>query len=676
MNPFDPMDQDEIVNDNLTDDDLIMDEDLLFDDILMVDVDPDGNTATIEKIDTREEKEDKNAPWLVKGVNDALTRQLFIAKGLSQQIVTTNTTAPLQHVDVGVATWNINHLNPLQTDKHASKTATIIRFFKQNPWLDVLVLQEINQVSIQSLHQLELQKQGLILALGPKMTSIGAKGGLGQHEYYPIVYRAGSLKYEGCWAFHGGKWIRNTKGSEDEEIYWTKPEHKSKSRKKSNELKGKSKKRKGLRNPNDYEDYRPVVVHRLAMGSQTVYVGVVHTTPKGKHLSRAPEYKQVKSILEIAKQRSTAGNEHWIIAGDYYLDPESLVRPKKESEPKVRAKQFETVIDEHGLQIVIPISATNQSVLARNHPQDEEDSDEEDEIGKEERRKLSEIIGGVVTSNQRPGNLRREVEGALREVPRAKRSKFDSENALADRIVLVDSGLDKEASVKLVLNKRADFFICTPTLKFCWAGLVSPCGGLLLVDPNHHALNWWAKVSDHAPIGGIFSNRTVSTKFEKWKEQHKSDYFEQLEDAEKEIQKLKSRAFMQLMDFLEELAKAYQKQKQDMSPEWCNLARKVCSIMAGILLQADFELSYISAPIPGDTGSSDEEWAKARTYIYETVFDEDAPRWNPSKTTPESILAEAARSIHRCLAVLSYSIESFDVTDEKDDYVDVDSKRN
>src|SRR5262249_26243206 len=136
-----------------------------------------------------------------------------------------------------LATWNINHMN-LESEKYTAKKNTIGRLFKKNDWLDALVLQEINQVSLQTLQD-DVNDENLQLELGPHLISIGEGGGYGQHEYYPIVFRRDRLAFDGCWALHRGVWTRCDRKTT---IFWSKT------------------------NPN-YRKYRPIVVYRMLTNS-------------------------------------------------------------------------------------------------------------------------------------------------------------------------------------------------------------------------------------------------------------------------------------------------------------------------------------------------------------------------------------------------------------------------
>src|SRR5262249_2260929 len=148
------------------------------------------------------------------------------------------------------------------------------RLFEKNKWLDVLVIQEINQVSLETFPSV-IKESSLGMFLGPHMVSVGPKGGFGQHEYYPIVWNPKTLAFSGCWALHAGTWIPC---AEKQDIYWTKPQHKAKNI--------------AVRK---FGSYRPVVVYRMITSTGSpVYICNLHTTPRGSGLVRKHEFRQVK----------------------------------------------------------------------------------------------------------------------------------------------------------------------------------------------------------------------------------------------------------------------------------------------------------------------------------------------------------------------------------------------
>lgn len=602
-----------------------------------------------EFVDPYETLSDEGAPWFVplpqldvhrldsgRSVHDPQWTKSVLTIDLSRSI------------DLGVATWNINHMNKTKP-KYFSKKCTIRRLFNKNAWLDVLVLQEINQVSLNSLPQ-DIAGHKLELMLGPHMISIGPKGGKGQHEYYQIVYRGDRLACAGCWALHRGRWIAC--GS-DTTIYWTKPEHKRTNKK--------------LR---EYGSYRPIVVYRLITSNGGyVYVANVHTTPKGSGLSRKHEFDQIRFILDVARARQAAG-EHWIVVGDYYLDPESSIMDR--GHEFGRAGRFEQAVSSCGLALVIPLSATNQtglsSISEEYGPQNDSDNeDEQDGDAKAEKKllffKLQQAVENQVFHSPRPVPA---LEEFLLQEKRKPKSTGASDNYLADRVVLFSTENGKR--IRVVLNKRADFFICTKGLVRRFCGLVSPVSGILHVDPNHNALNWWCTVSDHAPIGAIFCSQEYSPKLTDYENEFKQTYCEELDESKLELEKIRARVKFEALQILEGLLLKLETYPQE--DKAYHLARRVCVYLTCMLRLVEVDLNVVSRPIPGDIGAhvvSDEE---VFAFIEIRAFTRDAPRWSPEQDNLVTVVYEAARAARRCRQITGYVVDDFDFIDETDVYDD------
>ncbi|HEY3743417.1 MAG TPA: hypothetical protein VGL53_26405, partial [Bryobacteraceae bacterium] len=76
----------------------------------------------------------------------------------------TSATIRLNPVDIAVISWNINHFN-----KADSKKRVIRWLFERHPWLDVIVLQEINESSVPELVNVLSGMEDIGYDLGPKM---------------------------------------------------------------------------------------------------------------------------------------------------------------------------------------------------------------------------------------------------------------------------------------------------------------------------------------------------------------------------------------------------------------------------------------------------------------------------------------------------------------------------
>ncbi|MCY0991683.1 endonuclease/exonuclease/phosphatase family protein [Nannocystis sp. ILAH1] len=602
-------------------------------------------------VDPAETLSDAGAPWFVP-LPELTVERLDSGRSVSDPrwIRSVITIDRWRGVDIGLVTWNINHMNQ-QKARYVSKKCSIGRLFSKNDWLDVLVLQEINQVSLKSLPA-DIEGHGLQMILGPHMISIGPQGGRGQHEYYPIVFRGDRLACDHCWALHRGRWIAC--GS-DTIVEWTKPQHKAKN--------------PALRK---YPSYRPIVVYRLinANGGY-VYVANVHTTPKGSGLSRKHEFDQVRFILEVAKARQAAG-EHWIVVGDYYLDPEASVMDRGHA--LGRAGRFEAKVGTYELELVVPLSATNQTGLSSiserygvEIDQDSEDEQDPDASKKEKQLlfdKLKSAVEAKVFESERPVQPLEQYLYAQKR--KTKPVKDPPDNFLADRVVLFSTEGGKR--IRVVLNKRADFFICTRTLQRRFCGLVSPVEGILHVDPNHNALNWWCTVSDHAPIGAIFCSEKHSEKLAAYELEFNKTYWEELEQSKMELEKIHARVKFDGLQTLERLVQHLEVYPWNDTPyHW---ARRVCVFLTCTLALVGVDLSVVSRPIPPDIGAAVVSEEALLEFVYRGAFAKGAPRWSILQDTLSTVMYEAARAAYRCLQISGYQVDDFNVIDEKDTYDD------
>lgn len=210
----------------------------------------------------------------------------------------------------------------------------------KNPWLDALILQEVRPKGLQVLQQ--QLAEGLTLTWGPLMCGVEKK--LGQREYYPIVTRDETVaqveslavacrkanatrpqfpeKSKIAWA----PWKEVEAEDIDAPVYEG-PPNDERSIETINILWSKS-----------ANEYRPVVVHEVWLKDQgLVSIGSVHTSPgEGDHeWWREPEYEQLAGAFETCGR-----NGFWLMGGDYYLSAESRVRGLdglREPLPKVGA---------------------------------------------------------------------------------------------------------------------------------------------------------------------------------------------------------------------------------------------------------------------------------------------------------------------------------------------------
>lgn len=129
--------------------------------------------------------------------------------------------------EIGVVTWNIAHFGagPKSLAFNKKKVAEIADMFKQNAWLDIMVLQEVNNID---LFEKLIQGKGLRLVDGTQSMAVLRKtGGIGQREDYPIVVREKSdwkLSRTDSYYPEGGEGIWEEEDNEKEELKtWSAP---------------------------------------------------------------------------------------------------------------------------------------------------------------------------------------------------------------------------------------------------------------------------------------------------------------------------------------------------------------------------------------------------------------------------------------------------------------------
>jgi hypothetical protein len=379
---------------------------------------------------------------------------------------------------LGVATWNVNH-----NKNFDMKASSICALFKANPWLDVLVLQEING-DAKMLR--ELSRQGLCVYAGPQMCALSwsdPKSGsesegavsLKQREYYPVVFRSGVKVSPKVRVVVDGKFVdfENKLQLEAVMVAWSK----SLSIRDSARF-SQSKKAAILEMEEVLPGFRPVVVYRLMVDEVVVNLAVVHTTPLGGGLGRKGEFEQVNGFFEKISKDSGL----WIVAGDYYLEPEASVVTNSDG-VRLPETLFRTKLSNWGLNGVVPVYATNQSRLPHSTVMER--------LETEEKRCLEHLaywVGKGTLPTQLPGS-------ALEDAWRLR-------------------GVEPKKS--LVLHKRADFFVCSRDFVRVDVGLFSPRGEPIRTDPNHHAVVKWSAVSDHVPVVGVFSTTFGSSRVDKF----------------------------------------------------------------------------------------------------------------------------------------------------------------
>ncbi len=193
-------------------------------------------------------------------------------------------------------------------DKELNKLAIVERLtaiLKQetNP-IDFMLLNEMNTGMDAFKTEVEISTENKYkVAKGPMMK---ANGGIGQIEYYPLVYNAKKLEHES--SFYVG--LRKGKVEIDhaETINWKKIENQ--------------------KDKDNFLDHRPIIVHQLkVIGKEKpeIWLAGVHTTPEGTEFERVNIYKQLAEPLKKLKERAELNDAVLVIGGDYYIAEEARV---------------------------------------------------------------------------------------------------------------------------------------------------------------------------------------------------------------------------------------------------------------------------------------------------------------------------------------------------------------
>ncbi|WP_437335465.1 hypothetical protein [Sorangium sp. So ce394] len=283
---------------------------------------------------------------------------------------------------------------------------------------------------------------------------------------------------------------------------------------------------------------RPVVVHDLELldpRGEKVSVGVVHTTPAGHGLKRQGEYEQLEGMFAYVGK---AGG-HWVLAGDYYLDPESTV-VKSTKLNHCKSQLFESHLTNANLDLAISVSATNQTRLKGNA------------------QNIQDRTTRMIVAKQEDGKS-------------------------GERTVVV-------------LNKRADFFAHSKTFVFRQAGIVAPGGGLLPLDFDHRALNWWSDISDHCPVGALLCTGERPQAWRRFEIQKLPRGFRsKIEEACDNVACMRRDAVRGISESLADLCELA-KQRQAMSDDWTACLKSFCVLLSCVLNDPD--LSDLAPKVP------------------------------------------------------------------------------
>lgn len=358
--------------------------------------------------------------------------------------------------------------------------------FARNPWLDVVMLQEVNQ-GIGDLAAF-LKAQGLVCVRGFRFKSTSGKGS--QTEYYPIVYREKGgrlLGIDSLWAIYndGGVVDRSYDPEEKPELTWSKSE----------------------------SIFRPIVGYDVWVatsdGNQRfVRLGNVHTSPAGSEFSRPGVFEQVDYPLGHLAQSSTPV----VVGGDFYLTAEAVTRSwgslsklekskasqVKEDLSESLAKQLQ-VIDQK-LEEARKIGGSVEDVQMQDSTSQEAQDPEIEEL-QGQRRRISDALESLGTDQVQLIRNDREVclsvEQAIRKM------------GLLVHQSLTGTNWKTRGVYQWYDGQIADFFVCSGFKKDDWwearAGLVHPSGGLRVFDSAMLLAKYWRYSSDHFPVGVVLS---------------------------------------------------------------------------------------------------------------------------------------------------------------------------
>lgn len=699
-------------------------------------------------------------------------------------------------LDIGIATWNINHFQ-----KAEQKKASFQRiFFQHQQWLDILALQEVNASSKLEIDGKEIKIKGeksiieederidlsgtrkLIYKPGPMMMGLGigeapkdfheesrseeVKSRLGfvggkpawlkphQQEFYPLIYLEGgkyAIKYLTSAAFYLNE-LTDIADLNGKPLYWNKQfgtdgdgteieenlnvpdvsrqfERSSRSTRnkapnyasqgdgnfdeEDGNFKSTKKDEKELKQAMKMRDidpeavpasfkfnvdlqkipyFRPIIVHKLLIKGRLVNIAVVHTSPEGGKLARMGEYDQIAPFFKYVSNDDSGAL--WVIAGDYYLDPESNIASNSAQRTENPDELFKEQIKANNLKFVISVSATNQSILTKDTSTKRRKNLRERENLQDKIEANPEVIHNNL-SKKIDTDLKQKFEEEYEIDPQSSSKKYIGLTKPYE--IKIDSVERKtEEGPRHVVNKRADFFICSPEFSNTFAGIINPLGGLLNVDPNHNALNWWRLISDHVPVGAVVSTLPVSEKLRQIRADENMSHKERWEKAASQLSDLFHKAYNEIRGWYLYLAEEIRKDWND----GLYYERKLfLALLFYILIDKRFE-AFQTVKIEGIGAMPQPDFAAAEMMeFFELcqVLDKDydvfkaiyikhkklpflllgfyeaeiMKKWKQMRSSKlPRIVKEAAPA----LRTLGYEIDDFDVTDKEQTYTGVDNK--
>lgn len=359
-------------------------------------------------------------------------------------------------------------LKGFRTALHSHNIAIHIdEMFAQNDdWLDVVILQEINNPAL-----LDERHADYTIHRGAHLQSTGKHG---QNEYYPLLIRKGSgVTVE-------QEYLVTTDGTleevSDDELY-------------------KWQKKKSV--------YRPIMAYlvnkQTESGTQQYLIGVVHTTPEVDggfaEFNRRAIYDEVTRGLAVLKQWAEDEGLPLIVGGDYYLSAEAVVSDPTPGDLALFDDAYGPGFEE----------------------EDEFDEPDQGELDKI-RQSINQLIAGLQsirpTTEQEAVLIRERLKvlAAARGDAQILRNICKlTVQAQVERLGLyldqTISGTNPKANplTRWFDLQIADFFIHSDAITESRVGIVRPEGDTVPLDQEDlHYSRYWQNFSDHFPVGGIY----------------------------------------------------------------------------------------------------------------------------------------------------------------------------
>lgn len=407
---------------------------------------------------------------------------------------------------VGIGTININHMAQKSPNLKGKSTSITDIIVENADWLDLIVLQEVNDADMLS------DLEGVtVLCNGPCMRTITVNGSYGTREFYPIITPTGSgwtVEQSGYAHFSGEKnpqtwnsnqiieWRNRTEqgnvetqilaklgdidivGERDKFFNGLAKANKNEFNSDAIQKKKKSKRYKDLDELDDLfisrfnlkqeqeAKTRPIITYKLKNSdNQRLNVSVIHTSPGGAEFGRKTMYQQIRTFLtwvnrELEKEDAECRN--WIILGDFYLTSEADITTNSHHSVSNKKKvwRYRSRKNTYQTKFSSPIQKQKEDELVWNPV--------EENLGA---RFKQLVLAMPVSATNWPSEYKK------KDVP--------------DKMQI------------------ADYMIVSKNLVSCVSGLFDAEGqsGIWPIDPNHIVLRTWMDVTDHCPVGGLFSTK-------------------------------------------------------------------------------------------------------------------------------------------------------------------------